>query len=99
MPFSICFGILLICSFALVPLFGYNTTPPPAFGISYTGAIITILVLFLAHAKLKDTQLPGKIRIHLMRILKRKIIYILIGYIIFLFVFYYLLADYIILDI
>lgn len=98
MPFSICFGILLICSFAIVPLFGHSTTSP-AFGISHTGAMITILVLFLAHAKLKDTQLPGKIRIHLMRILKRKIIYILLGYIILLFVFYYLLADYIILDI
>ncbi len=83
----------------MVPLFGYSTTPPPAFGVSYTGAMITILVLFLARTKLKDTQLPGKIRIHLMRTLKRKIIYILLGYIVFLFVFYYLFADHIILDI
>lgn len=99
MPFSICLGILAICSFALVPLFSQGNIAPPAFGISYTGAMITILVLFLAHTKLKDTQMPDKIRIHLMRILKSEAFYIGLGYIISLAVFYYLMAGYIILDI
>lgn len=100
MPFNFYLGILIICSIALVPLFCYETaTDNPISGILSTVVLATILVIHIAHGKASKAHLQGKIRLWIVRTLRCKTFYVLLGYIILLVAFYYLLAEYIILDI
>jgi hypothetical protein len=100
MPYRYYAGMLALI--AMIPLFGHSLLPGPGEGrpgYDIACAAITVTTIISLLTFLQRTPFTKTPRAAIASILKHKRLCIAIGYIIFLILFFHLLADHIILDI